>query len=119
LTLHGIDGRYATALFSAASKQKVLEKVESDLSNLKALLESDKKVGWFLDTPTIDRQKKSSVVKILLEKGKYGPITANLLEVLAENGRLNQTEKIITAYQQLMVAIRGEVSVVVTSAQVR
>jgi F-type H+-transporting ATPase subunit O len=117
LVLHGIDGRYATALFSAASKQKALEKVENDLNNLKTLLESDKKVAWFLETPTIDRQKKQKVVDVLLEKGKYSPIVSNFLGVLAENGRLNETEKVISAFGQLMVAVRGEVSVVVTSAK--
>jgi F-type H+-transporting ATPase subunit O len=117
LVLHGIDGRYATALFSAASKQRSLEKVESDLNNLKTLLESDKKVAWFLETPTIDRQKKQKVVDVLLEKGKYSPLVSNFLGVLAENGRLNETEKVISAFSQLMVAVRGEVSVVVTSAK--
>ncbi len=118
LVLHGIDGRYATALYSAASKQKALDKVEQDLNSLKSLLEADTKVNWFLETPTIDRQKKQQAVDIILQKGKYQPTTVNFLNVLAENGRLAETSKIISAYNQLMVATRGEVSVVVTSAKV-
>jgi hypothetical protein len=81
-------------------------------------LEADTKVNWFLETPTIDRQKKQQAVDIILQKGKYQPTTINLLNVLVENGRLGETRKIISAYNQLMVATRGEVSVVVTSAKV-
>ena len=36
---------------------------------------------------------------------------------MADNGRLNQTSKIISAFQSLMIAHRGEVNVVVTSAK--
>ena len=36
--------------------------------------------------------------------------------MLAENGRLNETEKVIQGFQDLMTAYRGEVEVTVTSA---
>ena len=39
------------------------------------------------------------------------------IALLADNGRLNQTLKIISAFQSLMIAHRGEVNVVVTSAK--
>nr|CDI53084.1 probable ATP5-F1F0-ATPase complex, OSCP subunit [Melanopsichium pennsylvanicum 4] len=41
---------------------------------------------------------------------------SNLFTVLAENGRLGQTEKVIEGFQELMTAYRGEVEVTVTSA---
>ncbi len=43
-------------------------------------------------------------------------IRSNLFTVLAENGRLAETEKVIEGFQDLMTAYRGEVEVTVTSA---
>lgn len=42
----------------------------------------------------------------------------NLFQVLAENGRLADAPKVIEGFQELMSAYRGEVEVIVTSAQV-
>ncbi|KAJ2998509.1 ATP synthase F0 subcomplex subunit OSCP atp5 [Globomyces sp. JEL0801] len=114
--LHGIEGRYATALFAAASRQQVLPKVEEELKSIKQLLDQDAGVKNFLETPTVDRQKKMKGLDIILGKNK-NPITLNFFNVLAENGRLDQTVKIIDAYNTLMTAFRAEVSVTVTSAQ--
>lgn len=41
--VHGIEGRYAAALYSAAYKQKKLEAVEGDLKKIKQIYDSDKK----------------------------------------------------------------------------
>jgi len=38
LALHGIEGRYATALFGAASKKDALENVESELKKIKSVI---------------------------------------------------------------------------------
>ena len=43
---------------------------------------------------------------------------SNLFQVLAENGRLGDTEKVIEGFLSLMTAYRGEVEVTVTSAAV-
>lgn len=34
IQIYGVEGRYATALFSAASKQKSLDKVEQELGRV-------------------------------------------------------------------------------------
>ncbi|KAJ3055567.1 ATP synthase F0 subcomplex subunit OSCP atp5 [Rhizophlyctis rosea] len=117
LNLHGIDGRYATALFTAASKKKALDAVEADLTQVKSLLQRDPKLRSFLETPLADRNAKLEGVKSILAKGKYSELTQNFFNVLADNGRLDQTSKIIAAYEQLLTAARGEVAVTVTSAK--
>ena len=118
MTLHGIDGRYATALFTAASKSSSVEKVESELKVIESAIKRDPALKTFLETPLVDRTAKKQGVASLLSKGKYSTITKNFFDVLAENGRLDQTGKILAAYSQLMTASRGEVSVTVTSAKV-
>ncbi|RKP24118.1 OSCP/delta subunit of ATPase, partial [Syncephalis pseudoplumigaleata] len=116
LMLHGIDGRYASALFTAAAKKNALDAVEGDLNRLKTAIEKDKDVQSFLGNPTIGRVQKRQGVDALLKKGKYSEVTTNLFNLLAENGRLSETTKIIGAYQSLMMAHRGEVLAVITSA---
>ncbi|KAL2912385.1 ATP synthase F0 subcomplex subunit OSCP atp5 [Polyrhizophydium stewartii] len=117
LALHGIDGRYATALFTAASKQNVLDKVEAELKSVEALIARDAGVQTFLNAPLLNRTAKKEGVKSLLAKGTYSPVTKNFFDLLAENGRLDQTEKILVSFAQLMSAARGQVAVTVTSAK--
>ena len=42
----------------------------------------------------------------------------NLLEVMSENGRLGRWDGVVAAFERIMRAHKGEVDVVVTSAQV-
>ncbi|KAI9595626.1 OSCP/delta subunit of ATPase [Syncephalis fuscata] len=117
LVLHGIDGRYASALFTAAAKKNALDAVEGDLTRIKGIVEKDEGIQSFLKNPTVDRKQKRQGVDSLLNKGKYSEVTTNLFDLLAENGRLGETTKIIDAYSSLMMAHRGEVLATVTSAK--
>ncbi|KAJ3105685.1 ATP synthase F0 subcomplex subunit OSCP atp5 [Phlyctochytrium planicorne] len=119
VTLHGIEGRYATALFTAASKRGVLDTVETDIQKIKSALEKDQALQTFLEVPILDRNSKKEGVAALLSKGKYSDVTTNFFGLLAENGRLDHTTKIVSSFEQLLMAHRGEVPVVVTSAKVR
>ncbi|XP_028129959.1 ATP synthase subunit O, mitochondrial [Diabrotica virgifera virgifera] len=117
LQIFGIEGRYASALYSAASKQKSLEGVEKDLLKLQAALKTDAKLRGFVDNPTIKRSLKSEALKAVAQKISLKPESANLLALLADNGRLNKLETVINAFKQIMAAHRGEVSCEVTTAR--
>jgi F-type H+-transporting ATPase subunit O len=114
-TLHGIEGRYATALFTASVKENKLDTVEKELAKISKYLQEKPEVEEFLNTPA-DRKHKMTRVKEILG-GKYSKIIENFFDVVAENGRLDQTSKIIAAFNTLMTAQRGQVNVTVTSAQ--
>jgi F-type H+-transporting ATPase subunit O len=45
------------------------------------------------------------------------PILLNLLEVLSENGRLSSAPKVFADFNSLMSAYKGELEVIVTSAE--
>lgn len=51
--MFGIDGRYATALYSAASKKNKLEQVDNNLKQLLDLQQKDTKFREFLVNPLI------------------------------------------------------------------
>ena len=50
--VYGTEGRYAAALYSAASKNKALEAVEKDLKTMTATLGKDAQFAAFLADPS-------------------------------------------------------------------
>ncbi|KAI7892861.1 OSCP/delta subunit of ATPase [Mucor mucedo] len=116
ITLFGLDGRYATALYTAAARQNTLEAVEKDLKALNLAVEKDATLRAFLENPTVNRAVKMEGINAVLGKSP-SQITQNFFETLAENGRLNQTTKVIASFEELMSAHRNELPLVVTSAK--
>jgi F-type H+-transporting ATPase subunit O len=116
--LHGIHGRYATALYTAAVKTKKVDEIASDLARIKQFISADAKINAFLETPILSKLDKIAGVEQLLAKGKYSAETLNFFVILAENGRLDMTHKILLSFEQLISAHHGHVAVVVTSAKV-
>ncbi|KAL7010093.1 ATP synthase F0 subcomplex subunit OSCP atp5 [Cystobasidiomycetes sp. EMM_F5] len=121
VTPPGLAGKYASALFSAATKQspKALQQVETDLNSLRSLMKSTPQVAAFLSNPTLQTDEKTKGLKDLLGRlgGSTSDLTKNLLSVLAENGRLYDTEKVVEGFEQIMSAHRGELEVTITSAE--
>ncbi|XP_019871199.2 ATP synthase subunit O, mitochondrial [Aethina tumida] len=115
--IFGIEGRYATALYSAASKQKTLEAVEKDLIKLQTSMKTDPKLREFIQNPTIKRTLKAEALKAVAAKVSLKAESANLLTILAENGRLKNLEGVINAFKTIMAAHRGEVTCEVTTAK--
>lgn len=117
IQVFGIEGRYACALFSAASKQKCLDVVEKDLLNFQGQYKTDEKLRDFILNPSMKRSLKAAALKDVSAKVKFCPATGFLLETLAENGRLNKLDAVINAYKLIMAANRGEVVCEVTTAK--
>lgn len=61
IQVFGIEGRYATALYSAASKKKTLEAVEKDLIKFQASFKSDAKLREYIENPLIKRSQNPKV----------------------------------------------------------
>jgi F-type H+-transporting ATPase subunit O len=69
-----------------------------------------------LDNPTLAPSERSAAIAAVVPAGS-SPILTNLLTVLSENGRLSAAPKVFADFASLMSAYRGEVEVVVTSAE--
>ncbi|KAL6444698.1 hypothetical protein ACFW04_002046 [Cataglyphis niger] len=117
IQVFGLEGRYAMALYSAASKQNVLDAVEKDLITFQGLLKTDTKLVDFVKNPSIKRRDKVEAFKAIGSKINLNPATANLLTLLAENGRLPKINQIINLYKIIMSANRGEVVCEVITAK--
>ncbi|XP_034971439.1 ATP synthase subunit O, mitochondrial [Zootoca vivipara] len=116
IQVYGLEGRYATALFSAASKQKKLDQIEKELTRVLTLLK-DPKLSVIVLNPHVKSAEKQKAVNDILAKEKMSPVTVNFFNLLAENGRLKNTPGVISAFAKIMSAFRGEVICSVTTAQ--
>ncbi|XP_017786092.1 PREDICTED: ATP synthase subunit O, mitochondrial [Nicrophorus vespilloides] len=116
IQVFGIEGRYATALYSAASKQKTLDAVEKDLIKFQDQMKVDGLLFEFIMNPTIKRKLKAEALKSVSSKMSMKQETSNLLQCLAENGRLKKVNNVINHYKLMMSAHRGEVHCEVTTA---
>ena len=62
IQVFGIEGRYAHAMYSAAAKEKSLEKVEKELVQVDELIKSNEKLSEYLANPTLDKMKKQCML---------------------------------------------------------
>ncbi|KAK7723364.1 ATP synthase F0 subcomplex subunit OSCP atp5 [Botryosphaeria dothidea] len=120
VALYGVDGTYASALYTAAAKTSTLEPVSKALENLNNVFKKDPKLSEVLSAPTLTEGDKKQIVaelqKLVGSQDKEG-VVKNFLETLAENNRLGLLEPITENFAQLMGAYRGEIELNVTSAQ--
>ncbi|XP_018645721.1 ATP synthase delta chain, putative [Schistosoma mansoni] len=113
----GLEGRYASALYSAATKQKALDKIEKDIQLIKNTLKKDVKLHEFCLDPSLQRATKINGIGQALDKLKVNEATKNLFVILAENGRLSKINSVIDKFEQIMTAYRGEVNCTVRTAK--
>ncbi|CAJ0930198.1 unnamed protein product, partial [Mesorhabditis belari] len=114
---HGIEGRYASALYSAAHKQNKLEQVDKDLQTVKGIFEQNKKFKDFVLDPTLKAAKKKQVLQEITAALGTSQETRNFLTLLAENGRLSKLAAVVSSFESIMRAHRGELFVQVTTAE--
>lgn len=115
--LFGLDGTYASALYTAAAKSSTLDSTDKILTNLASLINKDAKLAAVMSSPTLDAQTKSALVAEVNKSVGGDKTIGNLLAILAENNRLGLVPGIVNQFATLMKAHRGEVEAVITSAQ--
>lgn len=112
-----MEGRYATALYSAATKKKVLDAVDKDLKEFTTLMKNDIQLKEFILNPLLSKDLKKDGISSVLAKKNASPLTANFMATLIENGRLGKVESIIGAFETIMSALRGEIVCEVITAK--
>ncbi|KAM3506857.1 hypothetical protein MY10362_002109 [Beauveria mimosiformis] len=114
----GVDGTYATALYTAAAKSSTLDPTAKALAALGDITDKDPKLNSILAAPTLSAEDKSAIVAELIKQaGSGGATIKNFLETLAENNRLGLLQGVCHKFNQIISASRGEVEMTVTSAQ--
>jgi F-type H+-transporting ATPase subunit O len=107
--------------YTAAVKSSTLDSVARSLTSLHQVLKSDLKLSPILHAPTLTAADKSAIVSELEKHtgpgGDKGGTMKNFLQTLAENNRLGLLEGVCEKFGELMGAYRGEMELVITSAQ--
>ncbi|KAL3469886.1 ATP synthase delta subunit-domain-containing protein [Aspergillus californicus] len=119
VSLFGVGGTYATALYTASAKASSLDATSKALINLGATLEADPKLNSILSTPTLKASDKQAIITELqkIAGADKGDLLKNFLGTLAENNRLGLLSDVCEKFGALMSAHRNEIELVITSAQ--
>ncbi|XP_078435833.1 delta subunit of Mt ATP synthase [Wolffia australiana] len=115
LSLFGVAGNYASALYISASKTNSLDKVEAELTKLLAASKESPVFSQFIKDLSVRADVRVKAVQEIFSEASFSEITKNFLAILAEKGRLRHIEKIAKTFTELTMAHRGEVKVTVTS----
>merc|ERR1712137_65115 len=118
VALFGVDGTYASALYTAAAKTNALDNTAKSLEQLSAVFQRDAKLAQILRAPTLSVSDKQQIVQELQKHvgQDKDSIVKNFLDTLAQNNRLGVLEGVVNNFGILMGAHRGEIELVVTSA---
>ncbi|EJD35578.1 ATP synthase subunit 5 [Auricularia subglabra TFB-10046 SS5] len=115
--------KYSQAAYGAALSKSpaTLNKVQTDLNTVSSTLASTPALAEFVSNPTLSANDRSEGLKQLFaaaeKTAKLDEITKNLFAVLSENGRLSETAGVIEGFQELVAKYKGELDVIVTSAE--
>lgn len=99
ITVSAAGKRYGQAFFTLAREHDVIETLQSDLERLIYLWEEEKDLKGLLYHPRITRDAKKEVLSRLGEDSH--PLTANLLLLLADKGRLTLLPEIGQVFAEL------------------
>ncbi|KAJ2946021.1 hypothetical protein O0L34_g4941 [Tuta absoluta] len=107
LAVFGIEGRYVSALYSAAHTSNSLDKVEDGFKSLLPELTKPKMID-FIETSVISRADKAKLLTDFGSAASFPAEATNFLALVAENGRLKKLRRMITMFLAVMVAHRNE-----------
>ena len=105
---------YAKAIFTAALDDEKHESVAKDLALLSAVSQT-KEVASLIQDPQLSKEKIANTI-IGLADGEVGDLSNKMLELLADNKRLNLIEAINASYQKLLEEYNKTSSILVNVA---
>lgn len=112
---HEIARRYAEALSSLASEQRVVDQIESEYQQVVTDIVAVPEVSRFLSHPLVPREKKNRLIdQAFPELSVY---LRNLMRLLIRNGREDYLEPIFEQFLSLRAEEKGVIRVQVVTAQ--
>jgi F-type H+-transporting ATPase subunit delta len=112
----GMAGRYAIALFDLALEEDKLEEVDQALSHIDSLLNESPDFARLVRSPVFSSEEQARALTAIAAHTGVTGLTANFLQLLAQNRRLFALQDIIAGFRRLLADHRGEITADVTSA---
>ena len=100
---------YAKAIFSAALEAGEVDSVERELSLLGAAIQTEQ-IEKIIENPELSKKETASKLINIFDSELTG-LAMRLVDVLAENGRLNLLQAIAEIYQQLLQKHKDQSSI--------
>lgn len=116
VSLSGVAGRYASALYELASERRAADEVAAALSAFQALIDGSPDLQRLVKSPVFSAQEQVKGLDAVLAKAKISGVAANFLRLVASKRRLFVVSDMIAAYQRLNDAAKGMVRADVTVA---
>lgn len=106
--------RYAKAVLSLASDNKVADKVNADMKQIASAIATNRDLNAMLQSPVVRSSDKLSVLKAVF--GDANNATTNLINTLITNKRIALLGDVANKYNHLYDAIRDTQVAKVTTA---
>ncbi|XP_052193299.1 ATP synthase subunit O, mitochondrial-like [Diospyros lotus] len=115
LTLFGVSGNYASALYLAAVKANILDKVESELLDFVEATKKSSIFSQFMKDVSVSADTRTKAMNAICSEAKFSDIMKNFLGLVAEKGRLRHIGNMAKKFTELTMAHKGEVKAIVTT----
>ena len=108
--------RYARALFELALETGALEKVRSDLRDLKAMIGESADLRRLIQSPAFSAEDKGRALVALAVEAGFDMTTAKFLGLVTQNRRAADLPGVIAGFERLYARHAGVVAAQVTTA---
>ncbi|CAI8583976.1 unnamed protein product [Vicia faba] len=115
IAMFGGSGNYASALYIAAVKVNLVDKVDSKLLQFVEGVKGSPITSQFIKDISVAKDVRVKVIQDIATQAKFSDVTKNFLVLLAENGRLKNVDTIAKRFAELAMAYKGEVKATVTT----
>lgn len=116
ISLSGLAGRYAVALFELAEEEKTLDVVADEVNALGTLLNESEELQVLTTSPVISRSNQATAMAVMVKAAGFSKTVENFIGVVTANRRLDQLSNIIHEFGRMLSHHRGEVNASVTTA---
>ena len=111
-----LAGRYASALYELADKDRAIDAIAEDLVKFRQLMMESDDLNRLIRSPIISRSDQNSGLMAILEKAKAKPLTKKFIGAVVMNRRVFVIADIIEVFMSELAERRGEIKATVISA---
>ncbi len=116
ISLSGLAGRYAVALFELADESNSLDVVADEVNALSALLDESDELQVLTTSPVISRANQAAAMGEMVKSAGFSKTVENFIGVVTANRRLDQLGNMIHEFNRMLSHHRGEVNASVATA---
>ena len=111
-----LAGRYASALYELADKDRAIDAIAEDLVKFRQLMMESDDLNRLIRSPIISRSDQNSGLMAILKKAKAKPLTKKFIGAVVMNRRVFVIADIIEVFMSELAERRGEIKATVISA---